>query len=86
MDSFSTRSQNLNAPIRAGQAVTPSDEADLPVLPRALFVGSGGTLAVDLADGGSVTFEGVPAGTLLPLRAGRVRQSGTTASAILALW
>lgn len=86
MDPFASHSQSLNAPIRAGQSVTPDDGSDLPALPRALYVGSGGDLSVVLADGGTLTFAGVPGGALLPLRAARVRASGTTAGAILALW
>ena len=86
MDAFDTHSNTLVAPIRDAAAVTPSDSTDLPHLPRALWVGSGGSLSVVTAGGQTVRFDGVPNGTMLPVRAARVRASGTNAGAILALW
>lgn len=69
-------------------AVTPSDSTDLTVAPcRALWVGGAGAVAVILADDTSgVTFSAVPAGTLLRVAAKRVLSTGTTATAILALY
>lgn len=68
-------------------AVTPNDGADLPATTRGLYVGSGGAVAVILdRDTASVTFTGVNAGTILPIRATRVLSTGTTASAIIALY
>ncbi|MHC0055454.1 spike base protein, RCAP_Rcc01079 family [Actibacterium sp. D379-3] len=86
MDTFSSQSSSLTAPVRDAAAVTPSDAAALPVLSRALYVGAGGDLAVVTAGGQSVVFTGVPAGSLLPVRAARVLATGTSAGAILALW
>ena len=86
MDTFTSYSQNLNSPIRSGAPITPNYGSDLPVMPRAIYVGIGGDLAVILADGDSVTLAAVPGGIILPVRARRVRQSGTSASALVALW
>lgn len=86
MDPFISYNQNLNAPIRSGASITPDDASDLPVLPRAIYIGSGGDIAVTLADGDSVTLTGVPTGALLPLRTQRVRQTGTSATGLVALW
>ncbi|MDO5759062.1 MAG: hypothetical protein Q4P24_16650 [Rhodobacterales bacterium] len=86
MDTFSSHSQSLNAPIRSGAPVTPSNSADLPVLPRALYIGGGGDISMILAGGETITLKSVPAGAMLPLRASRVRQTGTTATALVALW
>lgn len=86
MDKFSDFQTNLTAPAREAAAVSPNDTSDLSVLPRALYVGQGGALAMTLADGQSVVLAGVQGGTILPVRARRVLATGTTASAIVALW
>lgn len=86
MDKFSDFPTNLTAPAREGAVVTPNDQTDLTVLPRALFVGQGGAVAVNLAGGQSVVFSGLASGTILPVRPRRVLATGTTATAIIALW
>ena len=63
-----------------------SDAAGLPVTSRAIWVGAGGDLAVELAEGALVVLAGVPGGTLVPVRARAVRAAGTTAGALVALW
>lgn len=52
-------------------AVTPAD-ADLPVLPRWVYVGTAGNLTITGRDGVSVTLNAVPAGTMLPIRPVRI--------------
>jgi hypothetical protein len=52
---------------------------------RGIWVGGAGNLAVTLADGRTVTINGIQAGTLLPLEATKVNTSGTTATNLL-LW
>ncbi|TMV86888.1 hypothetical protein FGG78_19355 [Thioclava sp. BHET1] len=86
MDSFKDFPVTPTAPFQDAAAVTPDDDGDLPVLPRALYLGTGGDLAVVTAGGQSVTFSALPDGSLLPLRARRIAATGTTAGAILALW
>jgi len=69
-------------------AVTTSDTADsgdMAFVSRALYVGGAGDLIAVRADGVEVPFVGVPAGTLLPIRAKRVKATGTTATSIVAL-
>jgi hypothetical protein len=83
-DSFAKHTRSLTSPPEHAAAVTPAD-LDLAQVTRALYVGLGGDLAVRMQDGGSVTFAGVPAGTLLPLRVVRVLPA-TTAGGIVALW
>ena len=66
-------------------AVTPSDSVDLTGAPcRALYIGTGGNLSV-IIGGATVTFSNV-AGGILPIRASRVRATGTTATNIVALY
>jgi len=67
-------------------AVTPSDGSDLSGEPfYAVYVGTGGDLKVDMADGGSaVTLSNVASGQLLPIMVERIYSTGTTASNIIA--
>ncbi len=51
-----------------------------------LYVGVGGDLKVRTAGGDDVTFTDVPSGSFMPVQVIRVFTTGTTASAILALW
>ena len=74
--------------VSAGQgvAVTPNDSTDLAVTSRGIYVGGAGNLAVILDnDTSAVTFIGVLAGSLLPIRARRVMATITTATSIVAV-
>ena len=66
-------------------AVTPSDGSDLTGEPFfAVYVGTGGDLKVDMADGGSpVTLANVASGQLLPIMVERIYATGTGASNII---
>ncbi|MCX8507730.1 MAG: hypothetical protein ORN49_02430 [Rhodobacteraceae bacterium] len=86
MDKFSDYPTSLTAPARDAVAVVPSDSVDLQMVPRALYVGQAGNLSVRLAEGTSLTFSNVPAGSFLPLRIKGVNATGTTATGIVALW
>jgi len=69
-------------------AVTTSDTADsgdMAYVSRALYIGVGGDLVAVRTDGTEVTFVGVAAGTIVPIRAKRVKATGTTAASIVAL-
>ena len=66
--------------------VVPNDGVDLTNTSRALYVGGGGDVKVDMYGSGTVTFVGVSAGSLLPVRVDRVYSTGTTATSIVALW
>ncbi len=86
MDKCDSFTSDLVAPARDAAEITPSDTVDLGDLPRAIWIGGGGSLSLQMADGGTVRLDGVPAGSLLPLRPRRVRATGTSATAIVALW
>jgi hypothetical protein len=73
-------------PATSAAAVTPHNTNDLTYVTRALYVGTGGDVKVNMADSGTVTFVGVPTGTTLAVRASRVYSTGTTATDIVALW
>jgi hypothetical protein len=84
-DRFSSNIPSLTSPATHGFSVTPSDTLDLTEVTRALYVGSGGAVALRLLSGQSVTFAGVAAGSILPVRADRVLATGTTAGSIVGL-
>lgn len=72
-------------PASHAEPVTPSDANDLQYASRALWVGGAGNISLITLSGATVTFTGITAGSLLPIRATRVRSTGTTATSILAL-
>lgn len=73
-------------PAEFGAAVTPSDSTVIKAT-RGLWVGGAGNVnAVLVGDGAAVLFSGVPAGTLLPIRAIQVLSTNTTATLITALY
>jgi len=79
-------SAGLIGPCERAAAVTPNDGADVTFTTRALYVGVGGDVSVVTSGGDTVTLVGVPGGAVLPIRANRVRATGTTATSIVALW
>jgi len=85
-DRFSAATAGLGSPADDGAAVTPNDGADLAFVTKGLFVGGAGNLAVTTAQGNALTFTGLLAGTLLPIRVSRVKATGTTATNIVALF
>ncbi|MGV3490511.1 MAG: spike base protein, RCAP_Rcc01079 family [Devosia sp.] len=86
VENYEGRAGNLAASARRGFAITANDGADLAAETRAIYVGSSGNLSVVLVSGDQVGFAAVPAGTVLPVRAIRVRSTGTTASQLVGLY
>lgn len=85
-DPFMNVADSSSGPARRAFAVVPSDSADLPVLPKALYVGGGGTVVLRTVDASAdVAFRNVAAGQVLDVRAQFVRAAGTTATDIVAL-
>lgn len=83
---LSNRSNNVVDPGSNAAAVTPNDSTDLSYTTRAIYVGGAGNLAVVMAGGQTVTFTGVTAGAILPIRVSRVMSTNTTATNIMAIW
>jgi len=82
-EDFST-SGTIN-PGASAVAVTPAD-TQLAVRTRAVYVGGAGDLVVRMAGNDQiVTFYGVAAGSLLPIRVTEIRLA-TTASNVVAVW
>lgn len=78
------RSANATAPAHGAVSVTPNDSTVL-VTTRSLFVGVSGNLAVQMADGETITFANVPVG-IFPIQVDKVLSTGTTATNIIALY
>lgn len=51
-----------------------------------LYIGGTGNVSVITIGGDQITFNGVPAGTTLPIQVLKLRSTGTTATLINALW
>jgi len=82
-------SSDWSAPGRHAFAVTPSD-TELSYVFRALYVGGTGNVVITTLGSGNVasadvTFNNVPAGTILPI-CGKFVKAATTATNIVALF
>ena len=86
VDHFKDYSTGPTAPITSGFDVTPDDLTDLPVLTRAFLVGGAGDGTLDFADGTTLTLPNLSEGVIYPIRAARIRATGTTATDIKGLF
>ncbi|MGF1549199.1 MAG: hypothetical protein ACFBQW_01485 [Sphingomonadaceae bacterium] len=86
MDDFANLADSVSAPANDAEAVTPDDANPLPRVPKALYVGTGGTIVLRGKGDADASFVNVADGTILPVRARFVRATGTTAADIVALF
>jgi hypothetical protein len=84
-DIFSSHSLDVAAPAAGAFAISPNNSTTFDQPTRGLYVGGGGSVEVEMLWGGTVTFESVSAGTILPIRAVRVL-TGTSASLLVGLY
>jgi hypothetical protein len=84
-DRYAAHTASFMAPASHGFAITPDDSTDLSEVTRGIYAGTGGDLSVVLREGATLTFANVVGGTILPVRAARVRATGTTASGLIGL-
>jgi len=84
-DRFDRALDAVTSPARDAFAVVPHDTEPLARLPKALLVGSAGTLTLRAVDAAADVALAVTAGQLVPIRASHVRASGTSAGQIVAL-
>jgi len=79
-----------NSPAGDATAVIPNDTTELfkdCMRPRALYVGTGGTVRVLMrGESTPIDFVNVPSGTILPIFIDRVYANTTTASNMVALY
>jgi len=74
------------APGYDAAAVTPNDSADLDKPARAIYIGGAGDVKIDTEAGTTVTFVGLTAGSMLPVRAVRIHATDTTATNLVAIF
>jgi len=86
VDRFEGRAEHVNASAARGFAITPSDAADLFADTRAVYVGGAGNLAMVLISGDEITLQAIGAGSVLPIRARRIKSTGTTATHLVGLY
>jgi len=84
-DKFAGYTPSLESPPFGGFAITPDDGADLPQATRGINIGVSGTLHLTLIDGSDVTLH-VAAGVIVPIRAARVWDTGTSALNLTGLY
>ena len=88
-DPFANFPSTLSAP--AGNSfdasAAASDTADLPQFTRAIYVGAGGDIRLQLVnDSAPLTWKAVPQGTILDVRARRIYATGTTATTLIGVY
>lgn len=85
-DAFEIEPDRVERPSRNAFAITPHASNPVVPLPKAIYVGGAGDIVLRSVDGSAdVTFVGVPAGSILPVRARFIRVTGTTATGIIGL-
>ena len=73
-------------PANNAAAITEHETTYVDPYPRALYIGGAGDLVVDMVGGQkAVTFTGVAAGTIMPIRITKLR-TASTVSAVVAIW
>lgn len=85
LDKFEGRASSTSGPAMSGFAITPHDTNELEEMTRAVYVGAGGSIALQMHSGANVTLVGVASGTFLPVRVRKVLATGTTAGSIVGL-
>lgn len=85
-DSYLSNIPPIDGPAAQGVDISKSDTVNFTVLTRAIWVGGAGDVVVVWQDDTTSTLVGVPAGTLLPVRAKRVNSTSTTATSMVGLY
>ena len=86
IDNFAGYGAAVIDPARAAFAITPDDGVALALLPRSIYVGSGGTLTLRAVDSpADVTLVNIASGQQIDIRPSHIRATGTTAANIVGL-
>lgn len=82
-DRYAGMGDDLMGPASRAEDAVLSDTADLAVASKRLWVGTGGNVKLNTVNGDTVTYNSVPSGTYLNVRAARIWATDTTASNII---
>lgn len=78
--------QHLLQSYTKSAAISKDDNADLPTVARAIYIGGTGDLKVTTVGGSTVTFAAVPVGVFDCVHVKKVFSTGTTATNMIALY
>lgn len=84
-DKHAALNAGLHDPFVDGLAITTSDTLDLTYVTRGIYVGGAGDVTLITQGGTTLTFKAVPVGTVLNVRATRVKATLTTATNLIGL-
>lgn len=80
-DKLEFHADSATAPATAPFAIVPDDGVALPLVPKGIYVGTGGTVVLRGVSGTTdVTYRNLPDASYIAVRALYVRASGTTAA------
>lgn len=83
-DSLQNHSDTAMAPSRAPFAIIPNDSAELPAIPKGIYVGTGGHVTLrGVGANADVTYRNLPDASYIAVRAQYVRATGTSASDLI---
>lgn len=85
-DDFEVYAPGLNSPINDGFYITPDDDNDLTVIPRAFMVATGGDMSVVMKDGAALILPELVPGLIYSIRVRRVLASDTDVTGIVGLY
>jgi len=83
-DTFSLYGDSALAPSRSPYAIVPHDVTELPLVPKGIYVGTGGNVVLRGSDASAdVTYRNLADGSYIAVRASHVRATGTTADNLI---
>lgn len=85
IDDYKNVVPGLTGPAVAAEHIIPANGRTLEYATRAIYVGTGGDVSMELINRDVVLFRNVPSGTVLPVRVRRVQESDTTATDLIGL-
>lgn len=84
-DRFQNLRDQIDAPARAAFAIVPHDANELSILPKGIYVGTGGDVVLRAVDSDAdVTYRNLANGSYIGVRVQFVRATGTTAQHLIA--
>ena len=84
-DNFQKHASSLHSPASDAFSITPDDNIALPHITRAIYIGGPGTIHVVMQSDIEISFAGLPAGMVLPIRAKKIKATGTDATDLVGL-